>query len=89
MGGRDYFMYPAAKTVMRNPIPQTTQSMMAVRGSNRYPQLTLSGPAVIQEKNKAQGKTPATRSDLRLNIGSDNRIFLLNKGDGTIRVLAR
>jgi hypothetical protein len=45
--------------------------------------------AVIQEKNKAQGKTPATRSDLRLNIGPDNRIFLLNKGDGTIRVLAR
>jgi hypothetical protein len=44
---------------------------------------------VIQEKNKAQGKLPATRSDLRLTQGPDNRIFLLNKGDGTIRVLTR
>jgi Glucose / Sorbosone dehydrogenase len=43
--------------------------------------------AVIQEKNKAQGKTPATRSDLRLTLGPDNQVFLLNKGDGTIRVL--
>ncbi len=42
---------------------------------------------VIQEKNKAQGKTPATRSDLRLSLGPDNQVFLLNKGDGTIRVL--
>ena len=42
---------------------------------------------VIQEKNKAQGKTPATRSDLRLSLGPDNQVFLLNKGDSTIRVL--
>jgi len=42
---------------------------------------------VIQEKNKAQGKAPATRSDLRLSLGPDNQVFLLNKGDGTIRVL--
>jgi glucose/arabinose dehydrogenase len=42
---------------------------------------------VIQEKNKAQGKAPASRSDLRLSFGPDNQLFLLNKGDGTIRVL--
>jgi hypothetical protein len=42
---------------------------------------------VIQEKNQAQGKKPATRSDLRLSLGPDNQVFLLNKGDGTIRVL--
>jgi hypothetical protein len=42
---------------------------------------------VIQAKNKMQGKPPATRADLRINLGPDNRIFLLNKGDGTIRVL--
>jgi glucose/sorbosone dehydrogenase len=42
---------------------------------------------VIQEQNKAQGKSPATRSDLRLSLGPDNQLFLLNKGDGTIRVL--
>jgi hypothetical protein len=44
---------------------------------------------VIQEKNKAQGKPPATRSDLRLSLGPDNQVFLLNKGDGTIRVLTQ
>lgn len=42
---------------------------------------------VIQEKNQAQGKKPATRADLRINSGPDNQVFLLNKGDGTIRVL--
>ena len=44
---------------------------------------------VIQEKNKAQGKMPATRSDLRLSLGPDDQVFLLNKGDGTIRVLTQ
>jgi len=42
---------------------------------------------VIQEKNVAQGKKPATRADLRLSMGPDNQVFLLNKGDGTIRRL--
>jgi len=42
---------------------------------------------IIQEKNRAQGKTPATRADLRLAMGPDDQVFLLNKGDGTIRVL--
>ena len=43
---------------------------------------------MIQEKNLAQGKTPATRADLRLGPGPDNQMFLLNKGDGVIRVVA-
>jgi hypothetical protein len=42
---------------------------------------------VIQAKNRSQGKPPATRADLRLNAGPGDQIFLLNKGDGTIRVL--
>jgi hypothetical protein len=42
---------------------------------------------VIQEKNTSQGKPPATRSDLRLTLGPGNQVFLLNKGDGTIRVM--
>jgi glucose/arabinose dehydrogenase len=42
---------------------------------------------LIKEKNTAQGKMPVTRADLRINIGPDNKIFLLNKGDGTIRVV--
>jgi hypothetical protein len=44
---------------------------------------------LVQEKNKTQGKPPATRSDLRFGLGPDNQVFLLNKGDGTIRVLVR
>ena len=43
--------------------------------------------AVVQEKNAAQGKKPATRVDLRINLAVDNQIFLLNKADGTIRVV--
>jgi glucose/arabinose dehydrogenase len=42
---------------------------------------------VIQAKNAAQGKPPATRADLRLSMGRDQQVFLLNKGDGTIRRL--
>jgi len=44
---------------------------------------------VIQEKNKAQGRMPATRADLRMSLGQDNQVYLLNKGDGTIRVLTK
>ncbi|MGQ0735755.1 MAG: PQQ-dependent sugar dehydrogenase [Acidobacteriota bacterium] len=44
---------------------------------------------LIQDKNREQGKPPAPRADLRLNIGHDNQVFLINKADGTIRVLTR
>jgi glucose/arabinose dehydrogenase len=44
---------------------------------------------VIQQKNGAQGKTPATRADLRFEADAAGRIFLLNKADGTIRVVER
>jgi hypothetical protein len=43
---------------------------------------------VIQAKNQQQGKKPATRADLRISPGPANQIFLLNKGDGVIRVVA-
>jgi hypothetical protein len=42
---------------------------------------------LIQDKNKSQGKTPATRADLRLGIGPQGRIFVLNKMDGVIRLI--
>ena len=44
---------------------------------------------LIQAKNAEQGKTPATRADLRLGTSADGRVFILNKADGTIRVLTR
>ena len=43
--------------------------------------------ALIKEKNAEQGKTAATRADMRLGVAADGRIFLLNKADGTIRVI--
>jgi hypothetical protein len=42
---------------------------------------------IIQAKNQSQGKKPATRADLRLIAGPANQIFMVNKGDGVIRVL--
>ncbi len=42
---------------------------------------------VIKAKNTAQGRTPATRADLRFGEAADGRIFLLNKADATIRLL--
>ena len=42
---------------------------------------------VIQEKNTAQGRTPARRADLRFGVSADGQIFLLNKRDGIIRRL--
>ena len=42
---------------------------------------------LVQAKNRAQGRTPAERTDLRLFTGPDGRIFLLNKHDGTLRAI--
>ena len=42
---------------------------------------------LIRDKNAAQGRKPASRADLRFAVGPDSQIFLLNKADGTIRVL--
>jgi glucose/arabinose dehydrogenase len=43
---------------------------------------------VIKEKTIAQGKAPAKRADLRFGSGNNGQIFLLNKQDGIIRLLA-
>jgi hypothetical protein len=42
---------------------------------------------IIQEKNVKQGKAPTTRADLRFGDGPNGQVFLLNKHDGTIRLL--
>ena len=44
---------------------------------------------LIQQKNEAQGKKPAGRADLRFGQGPNNQLFLLNKADGTIRLIIR
>ena len=42
---------------------------------------------LIRAKNAEQGKAAATRADLRLGVAADGRVFILNKADGTIRVI--
>ncbi len=42
---------------------------------------------IVREKNVEQGAPSASRADLRFGLGPDGRVFLLNKGDGTIRLL--
>lgn len=44
---------------------------------------------LIQRKNVEQGREPAARADLRFGTGPDDRFFLLNKHDGTIREVVR
>jgi glucose/arabinose dehydrogenase len=60
--------------------------VLFVTGEGQTPRTAL---AIMQEKNQAQGKKPATRADLRLDVSSTGQIFLLNKADGTIRVIER
>lgn len=42
---------------------------------------------LIREKNRTQQVEPAPRADIKLGVGPEQRIFLLNKADGTIREL--
>jgi glucose/arabinose dehydrogenase len=44
---------------------------------------------IIQDKNEAQGRKPETRADMRFDATAAGRIFVLNKADGTIRVIER
>jgi glucose/arabinose dehydrogenase len=41
----------------------------------------------IREKNVEQGRSPASRADLRFASGPEGQVFLLNKHDGTVRLL--
>jgi hypothetical protein len=44
---------------------------------------------LIREKNAVQGKAAAPRADLRLGIGPQARLFVLNKRDGIVREIVR
>ena len=42
---------------------------------------------LIRDKNAAQGKTAAPRADLRLAIGPQGQLLVMNKRDGIIRMI--
>jgi len=42
---------------------------------------------LIREKNASQGKPAAPRVDLRLGMGPQGQLFVMNKRDGTIRMI--
>jgi len=42
---------------------------------------------LMHEKNAAQGRMPARVADMRMDPGPQGRIYILNKGDGVIRML--
>jgi Glucose / Sorbosone dehydrogenase len=44
---------------------------------------------IIQDKNEAQGKKPEVRADMRFDATAAGQIFVLNKADGTIRLIER
>ena len=76
----------AARSSTSTPTSCPTAGRTPIRrvlfGTSGAPRTLL---PLIQEKNTAQGKTPATRADLRFGPGPDGRVFLLNKADGVIR----
>jgi glucose/arabinose dehydrogenase len=44
---------------------------------------------IVKEKTTAQSRAVATRADLRFDMTATGQVFLLNKADGTIRVIER
>jgi hypothetical protein len=41
---------------------------------------------LIREKNASQGQAAAPRADLRMGLGPNGQLFVLNKHDGVIRL---
>ncbi|HMD48732.1 MAG TPA: hypothetical protein VKG79_06530, partial [Bryobacteraceae bacterium] len=42
---------------------------------------------LMHDKNAAQGRMPARVADLRIDEGPGGKIYVLNKGDGVIRMM--
>ena len=42
---------------------------------------------IVREKTQSQGRAPAARADMRFDANVAGQIFMLNKADGTIRVI--
>jgi hypothetical protein len=66
-------------------LPKGGQNMHRILFSDNGENKTLL--QLIREKNMQQGRMPATRADLRMGMGPNGQLFLLNKGDGVIRLI--
>jgi hypothetical protein len=66
-------------------LPKGGQSFHRILFDDKGTQKTLL--QLIKEKNTAQGKMPATRADLRMGMGPNGQLFILNKRDGIIRLV--
>ena len=66
-------------------LPKGGQSFHRILISDKGATKTLLD--VIKEKNMQQGRMPATRADLRMGMGPNGQLFILNKRDGVIRLV--
>jgi hypothetical protein len=71
--------------VNADKLPQGGQNFHRILFNDKGETKTLL--QLIKEKNAQQGKPPAPRADLRMGVGPGGQIFVLNKHDGTIRLL--
>jgi hypothetical protein len=68
-------------------LPRSGQNFHRVLFTDKGSSETKTLLQLIKDKNMQQGKTLATRADLRMGTGPNGQLFVMNKRDGTIRVL--
>jgi hypothetical protein len=71
--------------VNADALPKGGQSFHRILISDKGQTKTLL--EVIKEKNMQQGRMLATRADLRMGMGPNGQLFILNKRDGVIRLV--
>ena len=79
-GGQDAIR----RILFNDPSTSLRVAPSSSRGDNGVSKTLLQ---LIKERNVEQGKSPATRVDLRFGLGPDGQILVLNKGDGIVRLL--
>ena len=71
--------------VSADNLPKGGQSFHRILFNDKAETKTLL--QLVKEKNTQQGKQPANRADMRMGVGPNGQLFVLNKRDGTIRLL--
>jgi hypothetical protein len=71
--------------VNADALPKGGQSFRRVLFKDKGENKTLL--QLIKEKNALQGRMPAARADMRMGMGPNGQLFILNKRDGVIRLI--